>query len=54
MAETICGWNKAELKAKYLLKVVQQPKYFCKECGRVANKKRYLCEPKKLYKDPID
>jgi hypothetical protein len=54
MGDTICSWKKTELKAKYLLKVVNQPKFFCKECGRVANKKKYLCDPKKLVKNPIN
>lgn len=50
MGNTICGWHRSELKAKYLLEVLDHPQYFCKECGRVANKKKYLCEPKNLYK----
>jgi lipopolysaccharide biosynthesis regulator YciM len=46
---TICGWNQKELKAKHLLRVVENPTYYCKECGRVANKKKWLCLPKKLH-----
>jgi len=51
-ATTICGWSSAELKAKYLLPVVENPKFYCQDCGRVANKKKWLCIPKKLYKKP--
>lgn len=48
---TLCGWHKSELKAKFLLKVIEPPKYYCKDCGRIAAKKKWLCEPKKLHKD---
>lgn len=51
MSNTLCTWNREDFKAKPLLKILNQPQYFCKECGRAANKKKYLCEPKKLYKD---
>ncbi len=50
-SSTICGWDSSDLKAKQLLKVVNNPKYFCRECGRVANKKKWLCTPKKLFKN---
>jgi hypothetical protein len=47
---TICSWNSNQLKAKNLLPIVQTPKYYCRECGRVAKKKKWLCMPKELYK----
>jgi hypothetical protein len=47
---TICGWKTSQIKAKYLLRVVEDPKFFCQECGRVANKKKWVCMPKKLRK----
>jgi hypothetical protein len=28
--------------------LIAEGKYFCKNCGRVANKKKNLCKPKKL------
>jgi len=49
--KTLCGWKKTDLKAKYLLPVVEPAIYFCKDCGRIANKKKWLCEPKKLHKE---
>jgi hypothetical protein len=30
-------------------KMVRNGEFVCKACGRVANKKKYLCEPKRLY-----
>ena len=47
---TICGWSSSQIKAKNILKVVEEPKFYCKECGRVANKKKWLCIPKKLHR----
>ncbi len=29
--------------------LVRHGKYICKGCGRVAHKKKNLCEPKRLY-----
>lgn len=49
--KTLCGWKNADRKAKTILQVIDPPKYFCKDCGRIANKKKWLCEPKKLYKE---
>jgi len=49
-SSTICGWKSSELTAKNILNVVENPKYFCEECGRAANKKKWLCIPKKLKK----
>jgi hypothetical protein len=49
--KTLCGWKKSDRKAKYLLKIVEPSTYFCKDCGRIANKKKWLCEPKKLHKE---
>jgi len=49
-SKTICGWENSDLKAKHLLKVLENPRFFCQDCGRAANKKKRLCLPKKLYK----
>jgi len=35
-------------KPKKYAKKVNSPKYVCENCGRVANEKKYLCDPTKL------
>ena len=42
MAKTLCRRKKA------LKKLVDEPRFFCKKCGRVANAKKYVCRPRKL------
>jgi hypothetical protein len=31
----------------YML-LVHRPRFVCERCGRAANKKKYLCHPKKI------
>ena len=45
---TICSWKKKDYTAENLLEVINKPKFYCQHCGRVANKKKYLCEPERL------
>jgi len=52
--KTLCGWKKSDYTPENLLKVVSQPKFFCEDCGRVAKKKKYLCEPKRLINEKQD
>lgn len=52
--KTLCGWKKSEYTCENLLKIVSEPKFFCEDCGRVARKKKYLCEPKRLNKKVQD
>jgi hypothetical protein len=46
----LCKWKKSEYaeQFKLLRTIVAQPKYACMRCGRVADKKKYLCEPEPL------
>ena len=49
-AKPICKWKKTQyVKDLAKLKsVVKNPRYVCRDCGRVANEKKWLCEPVKL------
>jgi hypothetical protein len=49
MSKTLCElkkYLKHDLDAYILL--VYQPHFVCTKCGRVANKKKYLCQPQKI------
>lgn len=48
----ICKWDKKRIKKEFALlaEIVSNPDYICKDCGRAASDKKYLCESKKLDK----
>ena len=46
---TICSWKKSDYTAENMLKVVDEPRFYCQHCGRVSKKKKYLCEPDRLF-----
>ena len=50
MAQTLCKWKKDDLADNLLKfkKIVKKSKHVCKNCRRVAAKKKYLCEPMRL------
>jgi hypothetical protein len=33
---------------KEFLELVQEPRFYCNKCGRIAHKKKNLCEPEKI------
>jgi hypothetical protein len=46
----LCKWKRAEYveQKKLLRSIVARPKHVCLKCGRVADKKKWLCEPEDL------
>jgi len=48
---TICKLVKDKTLKNHLrefLELVKDPRYYCSKCGRIAHKKRNLCEPEKI------
>ena len=43
----LCDWKKEERVEKLASyrDLVKKPKFMCADCGRVAAKKKWLCEP---------
>ena len=51
MSKNLCECVKKGLpkdNPKEYKKLVQDGKFFCKKCGRVANKDKNLCKPESL------
>jgi hypothetical protein len=50
---TLCKWKPGqyEKERELLARIVAEPVFFCTDCGRVAAKKKWLCEPERLLKD---
>jgi len=48
--EEICKWKRDEYGKRLdeLRTIVSEPTFYCVKCGRVANKKKWLCKPAKL------
>ena len=50
----ICKWEKADFSRDLdlLARIVRDPKYACRSCGRVARDKQNLCKAVKLPESP--
>jgi len=46
----LCKWDKDDIKdnLKELKKIVSEPQYVCRKCGRAAKKEDHLCKPEDL------
>jgi hypothetical protein len=46
----LCKWDKDEIKDDLdkLRKLVDEPRFICRKCGRAAKDSDYLCKPVKL------
>ena len=49
----ICDWDQKDLSKKMskFYEQVNEPKFVCLKCVRVANKKKDLCKPYDMMKD---
>ena len=47
MAKRLCKWKKGDIEDKFdkFLDIIKKPKFVCKKCGRVADKKEWLHKP---------
>jgi len=43
----LCKWDKDRIQEKInaLMKIVKNPSFICRKCGRAANDKKWLCKP---------
>jgi hypothetical protein len=48
--KALCKWNKSRyVKDLALLReIVSEPRFICKDCGRAAGEKKWLCKPTKI------
>jgi hypothetical protein len=46
----LCKWSKSRYvkDMDMLREIVREPKYVCKDCGRVAGEKKWLCKTVKI------
>lgn len=50
MAKALCKWKKKEIEQGLheLARLVDKPRYICKDCARCAHDKAFLCKGVKL------
>ncbi|MCM8541734.1 MAG: hypothetical protein NE328_15805 [Lentisphaeraceae bacterium] len=46
MSKTLCKWGRKAIEDNFkeVTKIVANPRYLCKKCGRSAGSKKYLCK----------
>jgi len=46
----LCKLKKGDVASnlKSIIALTEKPKFICTKCARVANEKKYLCEPTKM------
>jgi hypothetical protein len=46
---SLCKWKKDDLAdPDKMRRVVKDPRFTCKDCGRAASRKKWLCKPQPL------
>jgi hypothetical protein len=48
--KSLCKWNKSRYQKDIvkLRQIVQEPAFVCKDCGRAAREKKWLCKAVKI------
>ena len=48
--KTLCSLDRDDISDHLddIVEIVSTPKFLCRKCARVANKKKYLCKPMKI------
>jgi hypothetical protein len=43
----LCKWKEGDISEEFdkLIRIIRKPKFVCKKCGRVADKKKWLHKP---------
>jgi hypothetical protein len=46
----LCNWKQSTIEKELdrVRKIVADPKYVCRKCGRAVRDKKYVCKPVKL------
>lgn len=50
VGKPLCKWDKDDIKDdfKELKKIVSEPRFICRKCGRASKKEEWLCKPEPL------
>jgi hypothetical protein len=50
--KTLCAWKREEIQESLeeLRKIVCDPRFVCKRCGRAVSKRKWVCKPESLKK----
>lgn len=50
VSKPLCKWKPGQYvkELELLTTIVSEPVYYCRDCGRVAAQKKWLCKPERL------
>ena len=50
VSKPLCKWKPGQYvkELDLLTTIVSEPVYYCRDCGRVAAQKKWLCKPERL------
>ncbi|MBE0567772.1 MAG: hypothetical protein IH621_17595 [Krumholzibacteria bacterium] len=49
-AKPLCNWSKGQYvkQLEELKQIVADPRFVCRDCGRAAHEKKWLCKPVRI------